>query len=305
MMPSLSDLLEREGRTVDLEPDSFERLIRRRDRKRRNQRIAAGVVGIAVFVAAVWFVTSAGPTGRTRTPVVPGGAGPTVTGPTGSPDGPLSSAGLPPEGVEPSSPEIETLVAAGDINTPGPTDKRVLRLLRTGAKAGVSLQDVVRLLRSAAFGSLAPSEIYGPAGVETSAVYDAIIQQLAADPEALKVAVRLQNKLDERGVLRNYPERLFELLPELEDVALGLLREAIGPVQTDPETGLPLRQAPAEALLKLGLQPFLKQYPHLLQFLPPQYAAGVPGYGVETLFTPGGAAGQALLAAQDRHEKFT
>jgi hypothetical protein len=38
----------------------LERVLARRDRKRRNQRIAAGVVGIAVFVAAVWIVTSGG-----------------------------------------------------------------------------------------------------------------------------------------------------------------------------------------------------------------------------------------------------
>ena len=35
---------------------AYERLVERRDRKRRNQRIAAGVVGIAVFVAAVWVL---------------------------------------------------------------------------------------------------------------------------------------------------------------------------------------------------------------------------------------------------------
>ena len=51
---------------------SYERLVRRRDRKRRNQRIAAGVVGIAVFVAAVWIVTSVGSLDRTETPAVPG-----------------------------------------------------------------------------------------------------------------------------------------------------------------------------------------------------------------------------------------
>jgi len=47
---------------------SYERLVQRRDRKRRNQRIAAGVVGIAVFVAAVWIVTTAGSFDRTTTP---------------------------------------------------------------------------------------------------------------------------------------------------------------------------------------------------------------------------------------------
>lgn len=63
--------------------DAFERLTRRRDRKRRNQRITAGVVGMGVFVALVWFVTSAGTLDRTQTPVTPGGAE----------TGPVSSAG--------------------------------------------------------------------------------------------------------------------------------------------------------------------------------------------------------------------
>jgi Tol biopolymer transport system component len=65
---------------------SFDDLGRRRDRKRRNQRLAAGVVGIAVFVAAIWIVTSVGSVDRTKTPAVPGGAetGPTSTPPAGT-----------------------------------------------------------------------------------------------------------------------------------------------------------------------------------------------------------------------------
>jgi hypothetical protein len=57
----------------------MESLRRRRDRKRRNQRIAAGVVGIAVFVAAVWIVTTGFPFDQSQTPA---GSGPTETGPT-------------------------------------------------------------------------------------------------------------------------------------------------------------------------------------------------------------------------------
>ena len=53
-MPSLSELLEREGRTVDLEPGDFERLIRRRDRKRLNRRLSAA--GLAIILALVSFV---------------------------------------------------------------------------------------------------------------------------------------------------------------------------------------------------------------------------------------------------------
>src|SRR5262245_4323998 len=76
MMPSMSDLLERESRTVDLAPGDFDRLVGRRDRKRRNQRIAAGVVGFAVFAAAVSIVWGVGSFDRTSQPSgVPGGAG--------------------------------------------------------------------------------------------------------------------------------------------------------------------------------------------------------------------------------------
>ena len=50
---------------------SFNDLGRRRDRKRRNQRIAAGVVGIAVFVAAVWIVTTGGSFDRTQPAIQP------------------------------------------------------------------------------------------------------------------------------------------------------------------------------------------------------------------------------------------
>jgi hypothetical protein len=103
----------------DPPPDAFERLRRRRDRKRRNQRIAAGVVGIAVFVAAVWIVTSVGSIDRTQTPAVPGGA---VTGPTGTPtvgpDAGWDGVGFPPEGTAPSTPKEGKLVAH-DVRPPG------------------------------------------------------------------------------------------------------------------------------------------------------------------------------------------
>jgi Tol biopolymer transport system component len=50
-MPRISDVLERESLTVDLEPGDFERLLGRRERKQRNQRIRAGVVGVIVVLA--------------------------------------------------------------------------------------------------------------------------------------------------------------------------------------------------------------------------------------------------------------
>jgi dipeptidyl aminopeptidase/acylaminoacyl peptidase len=54
---------------------TFEDVNRRRDRKRRNQRVAAGVVGIAVFITAVWIVRDVASLNRSQAPVVPGGGG--------------------------------------------------------------------------------------------------------------------------------------------------------------------------------------------------------------------------------------
>ncbi len=56
-MPSVAELLERESTTVDLERGQFERLLRRRDRKRRNQRI--GAAALAIILALVSFVALA------------------------------------------------------------------------------------------------------------------------------------------------------------------------------------------------------------------------------------------------------
>jgi Tol biopolymer transport system component len=61
---------------------AWDRLVGRRDRKRRNQRIVAGVVGIAVFVAAVWAVTTGGSFNRTQQPAVQ--PTPTPTPPAGT-----------------------------------------------------------------------------------------------------------------------------------------------------------------------------------------------------------------------------
>ena len=63
-MNATKELLERVGERFTFPEDALVRLQDRRQRRRRNQRIAAGVVGIAVFAAAVWIVTG-GPFDRT------------------------------------------------------------------------------------------------------------------------------------------------------------------------------------------------------------------------------------------------
>jgi transglutaminase-like putative cysteine protease len=77
-MSDLKALLERAGRAVSvvpLPPDGLDGLQRRRDHKRRNQRLSAGLVGMAVFVSAVWIVTTGVPFDRTEAPADPGAAG--------------------------------------------------------------------------------------------------------------------------------------------------------------------------------------------------------------------------------------
>jgi len=52
-------LLERETRRFIQQEGAFERLTERRDRKRRDQRIRAGVLGLAIAIAVGWLAINA------------------------------------------------------------------------------------------------------------------------------------------------------------------------------------------------------------------------------------------------------
>ncbi len=51
-MSDTRDLLRSAVEDFEPAPDAFERVLVRRDRKRRNARVAAGIVGVAIFVLA-------------------------------------------------------------------------------------------------------------------------------------------------------------------------------------------------------------------------------------------------------------
>jgi Tol biopolymer transport system component len=80
-MPRIADALERESRSVELEPGDFERLLVRRERKLRNRRIREGVIAVlvtlataAVLVRAIHFHDAP------ATPPKPIGAGEVLSG---------------------------------------------------------------------------------------------------------------------------------------------------------------------------------------------------------------------------------
>ncbi len=92
-MNETRELLERVGGRFTFPERAFEALQRRRDRKRRNQRIAAGAVGIAIFVAAIWIVTAGGSFDRAQTPAGTGPTAPLTSGPHRTSDGSLDGPG--------------------------------------------------------------------------------------------------------------------------------------------------------------------------------------------------------------------
>lgn len=59
-MNETRELLENVGGQYDFPEHAFEGLRRRRDRKRRNQRLAAGVLAIAIFVVPVAWIAATG-----------------------------------------------------------------------------------------------------------------------------------------------------------------------------------------------------------------------------------------------------
>ena len=108
-MSDLRTIMERGVGGATPPPDGFERMLRRRDRKQRNQRITAGAIGIAVFVAAIWIVMTGGPFDRAQTPASTGPTEPTRPAGPPHPIG-VGLLGLPPGGATPSAPEHGELV---------------------------------------------------------------------------------------------------------------------------------------------------------------------------------------------------
>lgn len=81
-MPDLKSILERESRTVEA-PDDFERLVRRRDRRRRNGRIGAAMLALVLAGSAIGLAVRAFQGVQREMP-----AAPVLECPPGAPDEP-------------------------------------------------------------------------------------------------------------------------------------------------------------------------------------------------------------------------
>ena len=97
------ELVRRAVKRLTPPEPAFDRMVRRRDRRRRNERIAAAIVGIAVFTAAIWIGATGGPFDRTTD------VG-TTPSPSRVPAAGTDVFGLPPKDAVPSSPVHGELV---------------------------------------------------------------------------------------------------------------------------------------------------------------------------------------------------
>jgi hypothetical protein len=97
-------LIERVGERAPFPDDAFERMLGRRHRKRRNQRVAAAVVGIAVFVALVALAVGAIQRSA-RVPIAPPSVSPGTVTFWGAEGISISVNGVPVDGQMANTPE--------------------------------------------------------------------------------------------------------------------------------------------------------------------------------------------------------
>jgi hypothetical protein len=109
------EIVRRAVERQTLPEPAYERLLRRRDRKRRNERLTAAVVAIAVFVGAMWFLAERF-SDRTPTPASrPKPEASPIEGPFGQVGGWIAYSGG--DGilaVNPARPERRIRLSRGD-----------------------------------------------------------------------------------------------------------------------------------------------------------------------------------------------
>ena len=107
---SLLERADRAASRVPLPDGGLERILRRRDRKRRNQRIMAGAVGIAVFATVMSVLMGLGSAGHTQVDVGRSGAVPSAPQ-----EGEVVAQFNEPYEGEPSAPQFLYVYADGRV----------------------------------------------------------------------------------------------------------------------------------------------------------------------------------------------
>jgi hypothetical protein len=225
-MSDYTKLFERAGARYEPPDLRMEALLKRRDRKRRNQRMVAGVVGIAVFAAATWVVTTGLPFDQTRTEGIPGGegtgpaeTGPVETGPAAT-DAGWDGVGLPPEDAVPSTPVEGELIAEFRHEWPPAGSGFVYvyadgRVIRYDAESGVLNErrltpEGIALVRS---GEVQPESFLPPPPFETAGAWaDAEPRQYVPARYAICFAEKGFRIVDPSSVVGLLPARAEALL---------------------------------------------------------------------------------------------
>src|SRR5262245_28992098 len=122
-MGDIRTLLERGYADATPAPDGFERLVRRRDRRRRNQRITAGVVGIAVFATVVAVLATREAVHKSPTPATEGAA---------APDAVIDVAGRP-SGIEEAGGYLWVSTYEGLVYRIDPATDQIVDTIDTGS----------------------------------------------------------------------------------------------------------------------------------------------------------------------------
>jgi hypothetical protein len=169
---------------------SFERLLRRRERKQRRQRVTAGVVGVAVFVAVAWVAALGG----RSTPA-----------PTPRSDG---SSGVPSSSTSPRTRELTTMVGTIPLTVTIPNKGWAEGPITEGPGGGLRVGDL-----------LVSKSIEGPQGAEAVVYWTAYPEDVRTSPCA-NASTNGPSPAELADAMATAPGTYLATAPEYDQVGL-------------------------------------------------------------------------------------
>jgi hypothetical protein len=206
MMTDRSDTLSRIAQQIPVPQPAYDRMMRRRDLRRRHQRIGAGIVGAAVFLASMWVWTAIDFADHA---VEPAGTGPTTEGTR--PEA-VGFVGLPPEGSVASTPEEGDLVLF--LGGGPPLTWRRVWVYADGRVIWHSYEDVPEGANARATGFL--EQRLTPDGVDAlrdeimaSGLFDGDLALITLDGRMCRCSSEIDVRLGDRVVRVSWADRKY------------------------------------------------------------------------------------------------